>query len=57
MTSALEAVTQTSRLENTYHTGKYHYMADPLFNWSGFEQTTKADANSTLPKQRDQMLE
>ena len=33
--------------ENTHHRGKYHCMADLLFVSFGFNQTSKADANST----------
>ena len=31
----------------THHWGKYHCMADLLFDWFGFDQSSKADANST----------
>ena len=33
--------------KNTYHMGKYKCTADLLFDWLGFNQTYKADANST----------
>ena len=35
------------RSVNTYHRGKCHCMADLLFDWFGFNQTSKADDNST----------
>ena len=36
---------------NTHHRGKYHCTADLLFDWFGYGQTSKADANSTKAKQ------
>ena len=33
--------------ENTRHKGKYHCLVDLLFDWFGFDQISKADANST----------
>ena len=39
--------------ENTYviHKGKYHFMADSLFYWFGFNQTSKSvDILTYLPK-------
>ena len=40
--------------ENTYHRGKCHCTTDLLFDWFGFDQTSKADANSTSVKQLNQ---
>ena len=37
--------------ENNHHRGEYHCMADPLFNWFGFDQTSKAVSISTYAKQ------
>ena len=37
--------------ENTHHRGKDHCMADLLFDWFGFNQTSKAYQNSTKAKQ------
>ena len=36
----------TVSAENTRHRGKYHYSADLIFDWFGFDQTSKAVANS-----------
>ena len=36
--------------ENTHHRGKYHCMADLLFDWFGFDQTSKYVANSKQAK-------
>ena len=33
--------------ENTHHRGEHHCTADLRFDWFGFDQTSKADANST----------
>ena len=38
-------------IENSHHWGKYHCMADLLFNWLGFDQTSKYVANSTWENQ------
>ena len=35
------------RWENTHHRGKYHCPADLIFDLFGFDQTSKAVANST----------
>ena len=40
-----------AKAKNTHHMGKYHSTADLLFDWFGFDQTSKADANSTKAKQ------
>ena len=37
--------------ENTDHMGKYHCTADILFDWFGFDQTSKYVANTTYAKQ------
>ena len=37
--------------DNPHNRRKYHYMADILFGWFGFNQTSKADDNSTEAKQ------
>ena len=34
--------------KNTRHRGKYHCKADLLFDWFGFSQTSKSDANSII---------
>ena len=33
--------------ESTHRRWKYHCTVDLLFNWFGFDQTSKVDANST----------
>jgi len=33
--------------ENTYQKGNYNCTANLVFDWFGFDQTSKADANST----------
>ena len=38
-------------LENTHHRGKYHFMADLLFDWFGFDQTSKTVVHLTEAKQ------
>ena len=37
--------------ENTLHRRKYHCTSDLLFDWFGFDRTSKAVANSTKAKQ------
>ena len=37
--------------DNTYHRGNYHCMADLLFDWFGFDQTSKTVVHSTFAKQ------
>ena len=48
MSIAFDCVMHT---ENTHHRGKYHRTADLLLDWFGFDQTSKAVANSTKAKQ------
>ena len=40
--------------ENAHNRGKYHCTAYLLFDWFGFDQRSKADANSTLAKELNQ---
>ena len=51
---------QVSRLErneaennNLFHKGKYHCMADLLFDRFGFDKTSKSVVHSTKPKKRN----
>ena len=37
--------------ENTHHRGKYHCMADLLFDWFGFDQTSQTVVHSMQAKQ------
>ena len=37
--------------ENSDHRGKYHCMADLLFDWFGFDRTSKYVANLTEAEQ------
>ena len=40
--------------ENSHHWEKYHCTAELLFNWFGFDQASKAVANSTIAKHLNQ---
>ena len=42
---------QWTSTENTHHRGKYHCTADHLFDWLGFDQTSKVVVHSTEAKQ------
>ena len=44
LSSNLVKITNT---ESTHFGGKYGCRADLLFDWFGFDQKSKADANST----------
>ena len=35
------------KIENTYHGGKNHCTADSLFDWFGFDRTSKTVVNAT----------
>ena len=40
-------VEQHCSTEDTHQWGKYHCLTELLFDWFGFNQRSKADANST----------
>ena len=48
--ATLYVVDQPVSAENTHHRGQCHCMADLLFDWFGFNQTSEADAKSTEAK-------
>ena len=47
MQDGLTCIRRNLTTENTHHMGKYHCMADLLFDWLKFDQTSKTVANST----------
>ena len=46
-----QVLTMGSTGEATDQRGKFHCTADLLFDWFGFDQTSKAVANSTKARQ------
>ena len=45
--SKTTALLRIKKSEKTHHRGKYHCTADRLFDWFGFDQTSKTVIHST----------